>query len=72
MNDESVAELQGEELACLRKFRARAAKLAADNPDTSKQILFAQACEQMPKTLERYMWIRQRLQLMGVAALPLR
>jgi hypothetical protein len=70
--NESVGALQAEELACLQKFRARAAKLAADNPGVSKQILFARACEQMPKTLERYMGIRQRLGFMGVAALPLR
>jgi hypothetical protein len=70
--NESVAELQAEELACLQKFRARAAKLAASNPAMSKQILFTKACEQMPRTLERYMYIRQRLQLMGVPGLPLR
>jgi hypothetical protein len=70
--NESVAELQAEEAMCVQKFRQRAAKLAADNPGASKQILFAKACEQMPRVLERYMWIRQRLQFMGVAALPLR
>jgi hypothetical protein len=73
MSDESsVAGLQGEELRCLQKFRARATRLAADYPDVSRQILFARAVEQMPKTLEKYLWIRQRLQFMGVAALPLR
>jgi hypothetical protein len=70
--NESVEALQTEELACLQKFRARASKLAASNPTLSKQMLFTKACEQMPKTLEKYMWLRQRLQLMGVAALPLR
>jgi hypothetical protein len=70
--NESVEALQAEELACLQKFRARASKLASSNPTFSKQMLFSKACEAMPKTLERYMWIRQRLQLMGVPAQPLR
>jgi hypothetical protein len=70
--NESVGALQSEELACLQKFRARAAKLAASNPTLSKQMLFTKACEAMPKTLERYMWVRQRLLLMGVGPLPLR
>jgi hypothetical protein len=69
---ETIEQLRAEEAACLTKFRARAAKLAASNPGMSQRMLFARACEQMPKVLERYMYISARLRYAGIEPQPLR
>lgn len=70
--NESVAELQQIEQQCLQKFRERAAKLAAVHPDMSQRMLMCKAIEAMPRVLEAYMAVTQRLRFMGVAAAPLR
>jgi hypothetical protein len=70
--NETVEDLVEVERECIARFRSKAAKLAASNPGVSAQVLFARAVEQMPKTLEGYQAARQRLQFMGIAALPLR
>jgi hypothetical protein len=70
--NESVEELQQEERACLAKFRQRASELRAQHSDWSSTYSFSKACESLPKTLSRYMWVQQMLQSRGVASLPLR
>jgi hypothetical protein len=69
---ESIAELQEVERRCLKKFRAKAAALRSADPTLSVQIAFARAVEALPKTADAYQHARQRLQWMGVVALPLR
>ena len=69
---DTVEELQAAEEQCLEKFRRRADQLKAAHPGMSDRLLFAKACEAMPKSLQKYLYCRQRLQLLGVPALPLR
>jgi hypothetical protein len=69
---ESIAELQEVERRCLQKFRAKAAALRVADPSLSVQVAFARAVTALPKTADRYQNARQRLQWMGVPALPLR
>jgi hypothetical protein len=69
---ESVEELQSQEMECLRRFRAKAAEIRAAHPELTSQIAFARAVEALPRTASKYQYIRSRLGLMGVPALPLR
>jgi hypothetical protein len=69
---DTVEELRDAEVACLKKFWRRADQLRAAHPGASQQVLFSKACEAMPKTLEKYLYVRQRLQLFGLPALRLR
>jgi hypothetical protein len=70
--NESVEELQQEERACLARFRQRAAELRSQHADWSASYSFTKACEGLPKTLSRYMWLQQMLQARGVPMQPLR
>ena len=69
---ETVEQLQATEGDCIRRFRAKSQRIQAAHPDLSQSICFARAVEGMPKTAATYQYTRGRLQLMGVAALPLR
>jgi len=40
--------------------------------DWSASYSFTKACEGLPKTLSRYLWIQQLLQARGIASAPLR
>jgi hypothetical protein len=67
-----VEELQQTEAECVRRFRAKADAIRAQHPELSSQICFARAVEALAKTAERYQYVRHRLLMMGIAALPLR
>jgi hypothetical protein len=67
----SLKELQETEKLCLRKFHARAKKIAAENPGMRREIAFGMACQQMPRTAIRYEFARSRLALAGISAQPL-
>jgi hypothetical protein len=69
MNTEE--SLREQERECLAKFRARAAKLAAQYPGSDRKALFARACEQMPRTMQTYLFATSRLHMLGVPSLPL-
>jgi hypothetical protein len=71
MSTNSIESLQNEERDCLSKFRSRANKLGAAHPGMSRDILFAMAVEEMPRTANRYQAARSLLQLSGIRALPL-
>jgi hypothetical protein len=67
----SLDELQSIEAECLRRFRARARKLMVETPGLKRDIAFARAVEQMPRTAYRYQYTRHLLAMAGVRALPL-
>jgi hypothetical protein len=69
---EGIAELQQVEAECIRRFRAKAAEIKAQNPELSAQIAYARAVEALPKTADKYQFARSRLQWAGIPALPLR
>jgi hypothetical protein len=69
---ESIDELQQVEAECVQRFRAKAAEVKAQHPELSQQIAFARAVQALPKTADRYQYVRQRLQWAGIPALPLR
>jgi hypothetical protein len=71
-DDYSVESLQAQERECLSRFRQRAAELRAQHADWSSTYSFTKACEGLPKTLSRYMWLSQMLQARGVPMQPLR
>jgi CBS-domain-containing membrane protein len=71
MHSETIEDLQAIEAECLQKFRARAKKLAAANPQMSRENVFCRAVEAMPRTAGRYQHARALLQLSGIRALPL-
>jgi hypothetical protein len=68
----TLAELRADEAKCVERFRQRAAELKAAHPDWGQQTCFGKAIESLPKTSEKYLYIRNRLQMAGIAALPLR
>jgi hypothetical protein len=68
---EDIEELRQAEAECVRKFKARAQLIRAVDPRLSREIAFARAVEELPKTANRYQHVRARLGLAGVAALPL-
>jgi hypothetical protein len=67
----TLKALQDIETLCLRKFRARAKKIAAENPGMRREIAFAMATQAMPRTAVRYEFARSRLALAGISAQPL-
>jgi hypothetical protein len=69
---EGVEQLQQVEAECIAKFRQRAQQIRAQHPELTAQVAFARAVEALPKTAERYQYIRHRLLMSGIAALPLR
>jgi hypothetical protein len=71
MLDAGIEELRQAEADCVRKFRLRAELIRAVDPRLSREIAFARAVEELPKTAVRYQHVRARLGMAGVAALPL-
>jgi hypothetical protein len=69
---ESIDALQAVERECIARFRKRAAKISAANPQMTPQVAYAKAVESLPRTADKYQYARQRLTFCGVAALPLR
>ena len=69
---ESIESLRETEADCLSRFRTKAKAIQAANPSLSPQICFARAVEALPKSAERYQYVRSRLQFTGIPALPLR
>jgi hypothetical protein len=69
LND--IKGLRDSEVQCLKKFRSRARKLKAANPGLTREQAFAMATEQMPRTANRYSYVRGLLKQAGIAALPL-
>jgi hypothetical protein len=67
----SLQDLQQTEADCLRKFRARARRLMAADPKLKKDIAFAKAVHELPKTANLYQRTRHLLAMAGVRALPL-
>jgi hypothetical protein len=67
-----IDELQRTEQECLARFRRKAQEIRAQHPELTAQVAFARAVEALPKSAERYQYVRHRLLLMGIAALPLR
>jgi hypothetical protein len=71
-DDYSTPALQAEEQECLQRFRQKASELRAQHADWSSKFAFSKACEALPKTLNRYMWVQQMLQSRGIPMQPLR
>jgi len=71
MHPETISDLRDIERECLRKFRARAKKLAAANQELSRENAFAKAVTAMPKTAGRYTHAVALLKLNGLYSLPL-
>jgi hypothetical protein len=71
IGSEGIEALQAEEAECLRKFHNKAAAIRFAEPKVTKQIALARAIEALPRTATRYQFIRHRLGLAGVRALPL-
>jgi len=65
MSDERQTEIE-----CVNKFRAKATKLQAADPRLPRSIAMARAAEALPKTMNRYLYVRSLLKARGVAALP--
>jgi hypothetical protein len=70
--NESGEELVALESECLRRFRARAAQIKAQNPLMSEKVAFCKAVEGLKQTSDKYSWARTRLMFLGVPAQPLR
>ena len=71
-DDYSTESLQSEEQICLAKFRQKANELRSMHADWSQKFAFSKACEQLPRTLNRYMWLSQMLASRGIGMQPLR
>jgi hypothetical protein len=52
----------------LRRFRNKAAELREHDPTLSKQVAFSRAVAAMPRTANRYEFVRHRLGMLGVGA----
>lgn len=70
--DSSIEELVETERECIARFRQKAQELRKADPKLTQEYAMAKAAELMPRTANRYLYARQRLQFMGVPALPLR
>jgi hypothetical protein len=72
MEPESIDELRRVEAECVRRFRAKSAEIKAQHPELNGQICYARAVAALPRTADKYSYVRNRLLWMGVPALPLR
>jgi hypothetical protein len=59
------------EISCLEKIRGRAKKLMAENPALHRDAAFAQAAQQLPQTMNRYLHAVAVLGVRGIKGLPL-
>jgi hypothetical protein len=67
-----IDELQQTEAECIRRFRTKAAEIKAQHPELPSSVAFSRAVAMLPRTAEKYLYVRNRLGAAGVAALPLR
>jgi hypothetical protein len=67
-----IDELVQTEAECLRRFRAKAEEIRSQHPELPSSVAFSRAVAALPRTSEKYLYVRNRLGAAGVAALPLR
>ncbi len=67
-----MSDARQEEIDNLERLRRRAKLLMQANPELTRDGAFARACQELPKTTNRYLYAVSLLTQRGVRSLPIR